>query len=95
MNEKPQLEPQINTSGIPEVSDQTIQTLRADIMSGRHSTKEWAKIIATEQPALYKLMESLASGHNERAPEVFRELVIMYMAVRKQSRANFLNSTLK
>ena len=85
--------PGLTEHGLPVVNKVTLAALQADVKSGQHTTAEWAKILESEQPELSGVMKSLASGHGDDAPEVFRDLVVTYMALRKQAKSNKLSST--
>lgn len=78
---------------LPIVSEETLEALYRDITSGEHSVAEWVAIVEKEQPNLIIRMKNLASAYGEKAPEVFRELVIVYMAIRKQAKANKMSAT--
>ncbi|MBU1070997.1 hypothetical protein KKG65_01120 [Patescibacteria group bacterium] len=78
--------------GLPVVNTETINTLQADIRFGQHTTAEWAGILEGEQPELFGAIKSLASGHGDNAPKVFRDIVVTYIALRKQAKSNKLSS---
>lgn len=84
--------PGLTEHGLPVVSKATIDALQADVKSGQHTTAEWASILEKEQPELSRAIKILATGHGKDAPEVFRDLVVTYMALRKQAKSNKLSS---
>lgn len=89
------LKPELTENGLPVVNQETINALQADVKSGQHTTAEWTALIEKEQPTLIKAMKSLAVGHGDDAPVVFRDLVITYMALRKQAKSNQLSTVIQ